>query len=185
MPWHRPLRPASVESRTRHVPAPGEARFLSRQKSVDDFVRRILLLARLLRLLYFFICLFFLWGLGRFFFGGFLCFLTFAHDFLRFEVAIPPCLIEHLVTGNPVGFPWRRQSRRIVRGQTTNIQQLHRLKQRFRRKCSIRPWHATTTARSAAAKWQELRPRKHQPPALRHPSSRPRPGQIGLQPGHV
>jgi hypothetical protein len=90
---------AAREHRTPYRRGPGagrDARFLPRQIYPDDrFASRILLLTQFLRFLYFFVRLFFLWGFGGFFFGGFLYFLTFAHDFLRFEVAVLPCVIEH------------------------------------------------------------------------------------------
>lgn len=124
MPWHRPLPPASAESRAGVFAAPYGARSLSRQTQAgDDVALRILLLAQFLRILYFFVRLFFLCGLGRFFFGRFLRVLVFAHDFLRLNVAMRSCVIEHLA-GNLVGIPWRRQGRRAARGQATNIQQL-------------------------------------------------------------
>ena len=108
------------------------ARFLSGQTHAgDDVATRILLLAQFLHFLCFFVRLLFLWGLGRFFFGGFLRVLTFTHDFLRLNMAMPSYVIEHSVTGNLVGIAWRRQNRRAARGQAANIQQLRQLNGSF------------------------------------------------------
>jgi hypothetical protein len=73
---------------------------------------KILLLAQLLGFLDLFVRLFFLWGLGGFFFRGFLRFLTFAHHFLRLNMACGHVLSYIGDPGNPGQFAAEREANR-------------------------------------------------------------------------